>query len=310
MEEEKNTITGTENTAPAAEETKVSTGQVAEPQGMANQTGENTQSPRTYTTTNEDNSVSVPADDGDAAADVESKSLKRAEFEKLIKGDYKEFYEERIKDNLSRRFKDNSNLKQRLSESTEIVDMLYDRYNVEPGNIARLKSAIESDDAYLAAEADKRGMRVEDYKYLKKLENENRRYHMRQSQLEAAQRANEAVENWFRQSESVRESYPGFNIFEEAKNPSFVSLIKSGIDVKTAYEVVHHGEIMADIAQNAAREAEKKTADAIRNRAMRPAENGLSSSGSVIIKNDVSKLSPKERAEIAQRAARGERITF
>lgn len=310
MEEVKNTNMGTENPVPTAEETTVSTGQVAEPKGLANQTDKDTQSPRTYTTTNDDNSVSVPAGVGDEAADMQSKSLKRAEFEKLIKGDYKEFYEERIKENLSRRFKDNSQLKHRLSESTEIVDMLYDRYNVEPGNMARLKSAIESDDAYLAAQADKRGMSVEDYKYLKKLESENRRFHMRQSQLEAAQRANEAVENWFRQSESVRESYPEFNIFEEAKNPSFVSLIKSGIDVKTAYEVVHHGEIMAHIAQNAAKEAEKKTAEAIRTRAMRPAENGLSSSGSLLIKNDVSKLSPKERAEIAQRAARGERITF
>ena len=96
----------------------------------------------------------------------------------------------------------------------------------------------------------------------------------------------------------------------ESKNKNFVSLIKSGIDVKTAYEVIHHNEIVSGIAAKAAKDAEIKTAEAIRQRAMRPAENGLSSQSSVIIKNDVSKLSPSERAEIARRVSRGERITF
>ena len=42
----------------------------------------------------------------------------------------------------------------------------------------------------------------------------------------------------------------------------------------------------------------------------RPVENGLSAQSPAIIKTDVSKLTPEQRALIAKRAAMGETITF
>ena len=42
----------------------------------------------------------------------------------------------------------------------------------------------------------------------------------------------------------------------------------------------------------------------------RPAENGTSSKTAVIVKNDVSKLTRAERAEVARRAMLGEHIEF
>ncbi len=302
MEKELNAL----QNATEAEKVNVPTGEIANPnaQSEANEKGEGI-----HTDEKKDNGV-IDSSSKISAPATENKALKRAEFEKLIKGDYKEFYEERIKDNLSRRFKENFLIKQKLEENTEIVEMLMDRYNISSGKISELKKALEGDNTYLAAEADKRGISVDDYKYIRKLENENRRLNMLSTQYEAAKKASESVNEWFRQSESLKETYPEFNIFDEAKNASFVSLIKSGIDVRTAYEVVHHNEIVSSVRENAAREAKKEAADAIRLRSMRPAENGLSSMSSALFKNDVSKLSAKERADIAQRAARGERITF
>ncbi len=287
--------TSAEVTAETAE-TKVSLErEAAEPTDKAGAGGMSV-----HTTENIENSVS----DTDATDTRSPKAEMRAEFERLIKGDYKEFYEERIKENLGRRFRENARVKEQNARNSEIVEMLCDKYNVS--DIGALKRAIESDDAYLAAQADKRGISIEDYKYMRKLENENRRYAARERQLEAAGRANEAVERWYAESMTLKESYPEFDIFTEAKNPSFVSLIKSGIDIKTAYEVVHHNEMLEKVA----RDAEKKTTDAIRQRAMRPAENGISSGSSAILTNSVSSLSAKEREEIARRAARGEKITF
>lgn len=288
--------------ATEAEKVDVPTGEIAVPDVKGEEKGEGIHADNKNDNGVLDSKIQLPA--------TEDKALKRAEFEKLIKGDYKEFYEERIKDNLSRRFKENSLIKQKLEENTEIVEMLMDRYNISSGKISELKKALEGDNTYLAAEADKRGISVDDYKYIRKLENENRRLNTLSSQYEAARKATESVNEWYRQSESVKEIYPEFSIFDEAKNPSFVSLIKSGIDVKTAYEVVHHSEIVSSAREDAAREAKKEAADAIRQKSMRPAENGLSSMSSAIFKNDVSRLSAKERADIAQRAARGERITF
>jgi len=311
MENKTNTTANPEiNEGSQAEEMKVSTGAVAEPVATTENTAASDENYGTNATDHEDNSVLGSQIEETKTGDGDSKSLMRAEFEKLIKGDYKEFYEERIRENLSRRFKENSLIKEKNHQNTEIVEMLYSKYNVEEGNIAALKDAIESDDAYLVTQAHKRGMSTEDYKYLKQLEYENKKFHQLSSQYEAMEHANRTVEKWYEESQRLKESYPDFNIFEESKNKDFVALIKSGIDVKTAYEVLHHDEIVSDIAAKAAKDAEIKTAEAIRQRAMRPAENGLSSQSSVIIKNDVSKLSPSERAEIARRVSRGERITF
>ena len=45
-------------------------------------------------------------EDGHDAGDDESEEQKRqAEFEKLIKGDYKDLYDKSVKDNIDRRFK-------------------------------------------------------------------------------------------------------------------------------------------------------------------------------------------------------------
>ena len=311
MEKENNITTGMVQNQPSADGALSSDGAIAEPGAVGQTEDVSSFVQKTNATNKEDNSV-LRSDGNEETTDVkaDSKSLKRAEFEKLIKGDYKEFYEERIKDNLSRRFKENSALKQLNDRNSRIVDMLYDKYNVERGNYAHLVNAIEADDAYLAEEAGKRGMSTEDYKYIRRLETENRRYHEMSAKYEAMDKANRTVEKWYRESEQVRDIYPEFNIFEESKNKSFVSLVKSGIDVKTAYEAVHHNEIVSRAVEDAARTAEIKAAETIKQRAMRPAENGLSSQSSAILKNDVSKLSPRERAEIAQRVARGERITF
>ena len=245
-----------------------------------------------------------------SAEETLDKSAMKAEFEKLIKGDYKEFYEERVKENLNRRFRENAKIKRQNEENRKIVEMLYDRYNLDVGDVRALKQALDGDDAYLAAEADKRGMSIENYKYIKKLENDNRRFAKMQMQQNARERANETVEKWYTESMKLKESYPDFDIFSEAKNPSFVSLIQSGIDVRTAYEAVHHNDIVRAAQENAAREAEIKVAQSIRQKASRPAENGLSSRSSAIFANGVSSLTREEREDIARRAARGERISF
>lgn len=312
MEKETIVTPDMENTVSNTAEGVVNpTGEVAEPVAPAIGEDIQTESQGTNATENIDNSASGSRlTVTDNPEEVESKSLKRAEFEKLIKGDYKEFYEERIKENLSRRFKENAELKEKNLRNSRIVEMLCDKYNVDAGDFNALQRAIESDDAYLLTQAQKRGMSIDDYKYIRKLESENKRYRDLSSRYKAEEEANRTVERWYLESQKLKETYPDFNIFEESKNASFVSLIKSGIDVKTAYEAVHHNEIVSKAADEAARNAEIRAAETIKQRAMRPAENGLSSQSSAIIKSDVSKLSASERAEIARRVSRGERITF
>ena len=305
MENEKLTIAA-EETAAAAEE---KTGDIANP-AESLMAGEVSEEGRIHTDSSTENGVSDSESSNETISGANDISHMKAEFERLIKGDYKEFYEERVKENLNRRFRENAIAKRQNEENREIVEMLYDRYNLSVGDVRALKAALDEDDSYLAAEADKRGISIENYKYIKKLENDNRRFMEMHMQQNAREKANETVEKWYSESMKLKESYPDFDIFSEAKNPEFISLIQSGIDVRTADEVVHHAELVRDAQLRAAREAEIKVAESIRQKASRPAENGLSSRSSAIFANGVSSLTAKEREDIARRAARGEKISF
>ena len=69
-------------------------------------------------------------------------------------------------------------------------------------------------------------------------------------------------------------------------------------------------DIKTSAARQAAREAEKQVVDGIRAKGARPPENGTAAQSAFTVKGDVSKLTRKDREEIARRAARGEKITF
>ena len=77
-----------------------------------------------------------------------------------------------------------------------------------------------------------------------------------------------------------------------------------------AYKVIHMDSIMQGNAQVVAQQTSKATADNIRARGNRPKENAGSATPGVTYKSDVSKLTRKDRAEIARRVARGENISF
>ncbi len=235
---------------------------------------------------------------------------KKAEFEKLIKGEYKDIFSERIKENITRRFKETESLKEKLAEAEEVVELLKSRYNLNTADIETVKEAVNADDSYLKEEAERRGMDVEDLKYIKNLEQENAR--LKKDTFEAIKKAQmrEKIEALYIQSNETKEEYPDFDINKECQNPKFTSLIKAGVDVKTAYEVIHHDEIITKIVDKTAKETRQKTAQSIRSNQSRPQENGTSDNSSALIVKDVAKLTPKERAEIAKRVAKGENIIF
>ena len=69
-------------------------------------------------------------------------------------------------------------------------------------------------------------------------------------------------------------------------------------------------EIVTEAMSTSAAQAEKRVVENVRAKGARPAENGVAAQSGFVVKDDVSKLSRKERAEIARRAMRGETISF
>lgn len=108
------------------------------------------------------------------------------------------------------------------------------------------------------------------------------------------------------QAAETRSIYPEFDFEREIKNPEFVRLLKIGVSVKNAYEVVNIDAIL----ENNTKKAEKKVVDSIRLKGNRPVENGSEGAAGILLSGNASKLSRKERAELAKRAARGEKISL
>ena len=104
--------------------------------------------------------------------------------------------------------------------------------------------------------------------------------------------------------------YPTFDLQAESQNREFLDLLKSGLPVQKAYELVHFEEIKQESAKAAAQTAGQQMAARVKEKASRPKENGMSSQSAVIVRNDVSNLTRAERAEIVRRVQRGEKIKF
>jgi hypothetical protein len=84
----------------------------------------------------------------------------------------------------------------------------------------------------------------------------------------------------------------------------------AGVDVGTAYLVVHKDEVIPAAMQYTARTVEQKLTNKVIANGARPTENGNSSQGATVVKSDVSTLSKADRAEIIRRVQRGEKIRF
>lgn len=253
----------------------------------------------------------APAAGGrEGRTDAQRKQERRKQYQELINGEFKDLYASDVQNIIDRRFKTTKELERRVGKSQPILDLLLERYGIEDGDTEKLQKAIDAENADLARAAKKAGMSVEEYRRLQRLRGENRDLLDAQRQRQVREKVEVQLRQWYGEGEKLQKLYPNFDLGRESKNPRFLALLRSGIPVRHAYEVIHMDEIKEDVAKAAARSTEKQVVDAIRAKGVRPAENGTAAQSGFTVKGDVSKLTKKDRAEIARRAARGEKITF
>ena len=233
---------------------------------------------------------------------------KRRAYRAMVDGEYKDQYTEDTQRIIDRRFRETKNLEAQLSQQKPILDMLMQRYKIGDGDLGKLSAAIENDDAYWSEAAEEAGMSVEQYKQFQKLQRENQALRQAQRQRQSQQAAQQQLQKWFVEAEQMKADYPEFDLAQESKDPQFLSMLRSGVPVRLAYEVKHMDEIKAGVAQNTAKTTEKQVVEGIRAKGARPAENGTSSQSAFVVKDDPGKWTKNDRAEVVRRVARGEKI--
>lgn len=233
---------------------------------------------------------------------------KRKAFRALVDGEYKDQYTEDTQRIIDRRFRETKNLEAQLSQQKPILDMLMQRYKIGDGDLGKLTQAIENDNAYWSQAAEEAGMSVEQYKQFQKLQRENAQLLQAQRRSQNQQAAEKQLQKWYQEAEAMKADYPGFDLERESQDPQFLSMLRSGVPVKLAYEVKHMDEIKSSVAQTTAQQTEKQVVEGIRAKGARPAENGTSSQSGFVVKDDPAKWTKQDRAEIVRRVLRGEQI--
>ena len=253
-----------------------------------------------------------PTEDTTPAAEVTEPTTedRNAKFEALIKGEYKDLYDQRVQDTVQKRLKSTKETVERYEALSPTIEALAKKYGVDPSDIKALNKAIEEDDSYYEEEALEKGITVEQLKEIRKMEKENAELKRQMEEQNRKDNANKVYSQWMNQAESTKQVYPSFDLRTEMQNQKFVDLLRSNIDVRTAYEVIHKDDIIAGAMQFTAKKVEQNLTNKIIANGARPSENGNSSQGASVTKSDVSTLSKADRAEIARRVARGEKISF
>ena len=241
---------------------------------------------------------------------VETTPDRNAEFKKLIKGEYKDLYDADVQDIVQKRLKSTKETVDKYNSLIPTLETLAKKYGVDANDIAALSAAIEDDDAYFEEEALEKGVTVQQLKEIRKMERENADLKRQMQEQNAQQNASKLYAAWMEQAEGAKSVYPSFDLRTEMQNPRFVDLLRSNVDVRTAYEVLHKDEIIPAAMQFTAKKVEQKLTNKIIANGARPSENGINSQSAAQVKSDVSQLSKADRAEIARRVARGEKISF
>ena len=231
-------------------------------------------------------------------------------FEELIKGEFREQFNQRMQETVQKRLKSSKETVDKFNALAPTLEMLGQKYGVDATDIDALTKAIQDDDAYYEEEALEKGITVEQLKSIRKIERENANLKAQMDAERERQNADRIYSEWMQQAEDAKKVYPSFDFRAEMQNPKFQSLLRSNIDVRTAYEVIHKDEIIPAAMQFAVKTAEQNITNKIIANGSRPVENGNGSQGASITKSDVSTLNRADRAEINRRVANGERITF
>lgn len=229
-------------------------------------------------------------------------------FNDLINGEYKDLYQENFQKVFDRRFKEVKGMEADLTAQKPIIDKLVARYGVT--DMEQLDKALTEDTEYWERVAEEKGMTVEQYHAMQRLEQENAAMKAERQREIGQQQFKQQIDDWYKQADAVKEIYPSFDFKTEVQNPEFLSLLRNGNTVEHAYKVLHFDELTQNAARVAAQTADAQAQARIKQKASRPSENGTSSKSAVIVKNDVANLTRKDRAEIVRRVARGDKISF
>lgn len=229
--------------------------------------------------TGETEAAAAPQATGETkASDAGVQEDRSSQFEKLIKGEFKQEYDARVRDTVQKRLKEHKQLMEKIQVLTPALEKLAQRHGLDTEDGPALARALEQ--ASIAQESS------------------------------AHAQAQRQYDRWIDQASATRRAYPQFDLKKELADPRFVRLLNADVDVQTAYEVLHNREHFANALAYTTGQVEKTLTRKLAEAQNRPAENGMGGNSAAVVRQDVSQMSRNDRVEIIRRVQKGETIRF
>ena len=241
-----------------------------------------------------------------AAAQTES-------FDELIRGKYKQDFDARVQAIVQDRLKNSKKSDETLSKLQPVLQMLGSQYGIDASDISSIDAdafaqKVLDDRKYYEQEAAEKGIPIDAYMKMKRVERENDMLRRQGQQYLAEQQRREQFGRLMSQFEDVKQVYPQADFKTEMENPAFGRLVANGVDARTAYEVIHRDEIQRGAMQYAVQRTKEQVAASMAANSRRPVENGNTATPASITKEDPSTWTAEDRREIRRRVQNGERI--
>ena len=289
--------------APAAEEPSQSPAGDSSPDGGAQETQEE-----------------KPEEQKEPEPKLTDPAEKRRAFGQLMQSEYAAEFEEalqRASEMAVQNVLDNPAVK-------GLMDALGEAYGIDvqsADNLAALTEAVKNgkvkNDEYYETLAAERGISVKTARELDRMEGELQRANAEKQRAEQIRQAAEHQQRaaavraqWEAEAARLKVKYPAFELDEVLNNPSVADMIRRGIGLEAAYRAAYFDQLMEASTARTAQRVEQGVTARIQQRAQRPAENGAHPGGAAEMKVDVAHMTAKQRAELAKRARRGERIVL
>ena len=247
-----------------------------------------------------------------AQQQAEQKQPERTPWEE-IKKQYKDEYGKDVQTAIQGRFKAQKDEEAKSKRMENLLSRMgksrYEDILGEDGalNLDALEKAVDNDDELLEEEAAKRGLSVETYKYVDKLEREKAEREAKDRDFLQQQQFARHME----QANAFKQKVPNFDLVSEMETtPLFAHLLSCGVPVENAYYAAHHEELMAVGQQAAAVQAQRALSANIQAGQSMPTEGGLGRSPAASPQRVTNprQWTKAQRAEIRRRVQRGEEI--
>lgn len=247
----------------------------------------------------------------DAQAQVASAQTES--FDELIQGKYKQDFDARVQAIVQDRLKNSKKSDETLSKLQPVLQMLGSQYGIDASDISSIDAdafaqKVLDDRKYYEQEAAEKGIPIDAYMKMKRVERENDMLRRQGQQYLAEQQKREQFGRLMSQFEDVKQVYPQADFKTEMENQAFVRLVANGVDARTAYEVIHRDEIQRGAMQYAVQRTKEQVAASMAANSRRPVENGNTANPASITKEDPSTWTAEDRKEIRRRVQNGERI--